>query len=531
MPAGKENPEEAHEGMKVARRSGILLHVTSLPSPFGIGDLGPEAYRFADFLHRSGQRLWQMLPLAPTDPRMGNSPYSSPSAFAGNPLLVSPEKLVDEGLLSRQDLARAPRLPAGPVDYRLVSSFKENILSEAWRRFSACPGSLRYDYDLFCRTEKHWLDDYAVFKALQAIFGRVPWTRWPAGFRTRRMRVLGPQVREIAPVIEEQKFRQYLFFRQWAALRAYCNGLGVSVMGDLPCYVHHDSADVWGNPALFKLDPEGRPAYVAGVPPDYFSRTGQLWGNPVFDWGAHRKRRFSWWVSRILHSLALFDLVRIDHFRGLVSYWEVPAGQKTAARGTWVPAPAEELFRAVTAKVSPGALVAEDLGTITPDVRALLDRLGLPGMRVLLFAFSSVEGAGHHAPHSHAEKDFVYTGTHDNNTVRGWFEREAKKEEREKFFAYTGFRVPAARVHEAMIRLAMMSVAGTAVIPMQDVLGLGDEARMNLPGGRGGWWRWRLLPGQIDRRLERRLREMTETYDRLRATGTGDRAAARFEQQ
>lgn len=500
--------------MKSDRRSGILLHVTSLPSPYGIGDLGPEAYRFADFLHRSGQRLWQMLPLAPTELQTGSSPYSSPSAFAGNPLLVSPEKLVEEGFLGRQDLSGAPRFPRGRVDYRLAAAFKERILREAWRRFAAVARGPRDDYERFCSTERRWLDEYATFKALKTVFGKVPWTGWPEGFRSRRMKVLGPQIREIAPMIEEQKFRQYLFFRQWAALRSYCNGLGVMIMGDMPCYVHHDSADVWGNPGLFKLDPEGRPAFVAGVPPDYFSRTGQLWGNPVFDWGAHRKGRFAWWVSRIRHSLKLFDLVRIDHFRGLVSYWEVPAGHRTAARGTWVPAPAPELFRAVLRKVPRSALVAEDLGDITPEVRAFLGRLGLPGMRVLLFAFSTVSGSEHHAPHSHTERDFVYTGTHDNNTVRGWFERDARKEERERFFDYIGCRVPAGRVHEAMIRLAMMSVAATAVIPMQDLLGLGAEARMNLPAGKGSWWRWRLMPGQIDRRLERRLLEMTRTYGR-----------------
>ncbi|NPV03621.1 MAG: 4-alpha-glucanotransferase [Syntrophaceae bacterium] len=500
--------------MKQDRRSGILLHVTSLPSPYGIGDLGPEAYRFAEFLHRCGQRLWQMLPLAPTELQMGSSPYSSPSAFAGNPLLVSPERLVEEGFLDKRDLSSPPRFPQGRVDYRLASAFKERILSEAWRRFSACAGAFRYDYDRFCSAERSWLDEYAAFKALKAVFGRVPWTGWPEGFRSRRMRVLGPQIRELAPVIEEQKFRQYLFFRQWAALKAYCNGLGVLVMGDLPCYVHHDSADVWGNPNLFKLDAEGRPAFVAGVPPDYFSRTGQLWGNPVYDWGVHRKTRFAWWVSRVRHSLRLFDLVRIDHFRGLVSYWEVPAGHRTAARGRWVPAQAPGLFRAVLRKVPGSVLVAEDLGHITPEVRALLDRLGLPGMRVLLFAFGAEDGSEHHAPHSHSERDFVYTGTHDNNTVRGWFEGDAREDEREKFFCYIGCRVPAGRVHEAMIRLAMMSVAATAIIPMQDWLGLGAEARMNLPAGRGGWWRWRLVPGQIDRRLEHRILEMTKTYGR-----------------
>lgn len=500
--------------MTATRRSGILLHVTSLPTPFGIGDLGPGAYRFADFLHRSGQAIWQMLPLAPTDLLMGSSPYSSSSAFAGNPMLLSPEKLVEDGLLTKQDLSRAPRFPEGRVDYRLVAAFKESLLSEAWRRFSACSGGLQYDYEGFCRSERHWLDEYATFRALKTLFGKTPWNCWPEGFRSRRLKILARHVREIAPLIEEEKFRQFVFFRQWADLRAYCKGRGIRVMGDLPCYVQHDSADVWGNPNLFKLDPEGGPAFVAGVPPDYFSRTGQLWGNPVYDWGAHRRSRFAWWVARIRHNLKLFDLVRIDHCRGLVSYWEVPAGSRTAARGQWVPAPASELFRAVTREAPQGALVAEDLGDIPPDVRDALDRLGLPGMRVLLFAFGSDAGSEHHAPHRHVEKDFVYTGTHDNNTARGWFEREARKEEKEKLFAYLGRRLPAARVHEAMIRMAMMSVASTAIIPMQDVLGLGEDARMNKPAGRGGWWRWRLPPGQSDRRLERWLLELTKTYGR-----------------
>ena len=501
--------------MTTARRSGILLHVTSLPTPFGIGDLGSEAYRFADFLHRSGQKIWQLLPLTPTDLLMGSSPYSSSSAFAGNPLLVSPEKLVEDGFLTEQDLSHAPRFPAGRIDYRLAAVFKENLLAEAWRRFSACPEGLRYDYEVFCRTERHWLDEYAAFRALKAVFGRTPWNRWPEGFRTRRMKILAQNVREIAPLIEEEKFRQFVFFRQWAALRAYCKGRGIRVMGDLPCYVQHDSADVWGNPALFKLDAEGRPAFVAGVPPDYFSRTGQLWGNPVYDWDAHRKSRFAWWVARIRRNLKLLDLVRIDHCRGLVSYWEVPAGSRTAASGQWVPVPASELFRAIMREAPQGALVAEDLGDIPPEVRDALDGLGLPGMRVLLFAFGSDAGSEHHCPHNHSERDFVYTGTHDNNTVRGWFEREARKNEKERLYAYLGRRVPAGRIHEAMIRMAMMSVASTAIIPMQDVLGLGEEARMNKPAGRGGWWRWRMPPGQPDRRLERWLLGLTDTYGRL----------------
>jgi 4-alpha-glucanotransferase len=281
-------------------------------------------------------------------------------------------------------------------------------------------------------------------------------------------------------------------------------------MGDLPYYVHHDSADVWGNPSLFKLNEEGRPAYVSGVPPDYFSRTGQLWGNPVYDWGALRKSRYAWWVSRVRHNLRLFDLVRIDHCRGFVSCWEVAAKSRTAVRGKWAPAPAHDFFRMLLRKVPQGALVAEDLGYITPEVRAFLDDFGLPGMRVLLFAF----GSDHHAPHNHIARDFVYTGTHDNNTVRGWFDREATRGEKALLFAYLGRTVGSDRVHEAFIRLALMSVAGTAVIPMQDLLGLGEKARMNVPAGKGNYWRWRLTPGQIDRRLEQWLREMTGTYGR-----------------
>jgi len=501
--------------MKMTRRSGILLHVTSLPSRFGIGDLGPEAYRFADFLHRAGQRLWQILPLVPTDTLMGNSPYGSSSAFAGNPLLISPERLVEEGFLSRRDLSGATRFPQGRVEYRLVAVCKEKILSEAWQRFSACGGSLRYDYEAFCRDERHWLEEYSLFSALKTLFGRKTWTRWPREFHDRRIRALGPHVKEIAPLIAEEKFRQFLFFRQWRALKDYCNGLGVAIMGDLPYYVHHDSADVWGNPSLFKLDQEGRPAFVSGVPPDYFSRTGQLWGNPVYDWGALRKSRYAWWVSRVRHNLKLFDLVRIDHCRGLVSYWEVPAKSRTAVKGKWEPAPAHDFFRTLLRKVPQGALVAEDLGFITPEVRAVLEGIGLPGMRVLLFAFGTGTGSEHHAPHNHIERDFVYTGTHDNNTVRGWFDGEAKKEEKDRLFDYLGGPVGSERVHEAMIRLALMSVSGTTIIPMQDLLGLGEKTRMNRPAGKGSYWRWRLLPGQIDRRLEQWLREMTGTYGRL----------------
>ncbi len=496
------------------RRSGILFHVSSLPSRFGIGDLGPDAYRFADFLHRAGQRIWQVLPLVPTDRQTGHSPYSSSSAYAGNSLFISPEKLVEEGFLRKNDLAGTPYFSFDAVDYELAAAFKKKILSEAWRRFSASPGRFQSDFEAFYSRQRHWLDEYCLFRSLKIVFGKKAWTRWPEVFRDRRMKALGLRIEEIAPLVEQEKFLQFLFFRQWRALKAYCSDRGISIMGDLPYYVRHDSADVWGNPSLFKLDEKGSPAFVSGVPPDCFSRTGQLWGNPVYDWGAHKKSRFSWWVSRIRHNLELFDLIRIDHSRGLVSYWEVPAKSRTAAKGRWTDAPAVDFFRTLLRTVNRQALVAEDLGFITPDVRAVLDGVELPGMRVLLFAFGSGGASSHHMPHNHIERDFVYTGTHDNNTVRGWFEKEAGRSEKECLFDYLGFSVGAERVHEALIRLAMMSISGTAVIPMQDLLGLGEEARMNLPAGKGHYWRWRLRPGKIGGRLERWLLEMTKTYGR-----------------
>jgi 4-alpha-glucanotransferase len=312
----------------------------------------------------------------------------------------------------------------------------------------------------------------------------------------------------------EQKFRQYLFFRQWRALKDYCNGFGVSVMGDLPCYVHHDSADVWGNPSLFKLDEKGNPSFVSGVPPDYFSRTGQLWGNPVYDWGALRKSRYAWWVSRVRHNLKLFDLVRIDHFRGLVAYWEVPAKNRTAARGKWVPAPAGDFFHAITKKVPQSALVAEDLGFITPDVRSILDRYGFPGMRVLLFAFDSGGGSQHHAPHSYVKRDYAYTGTHDNNTIRGWYREELSPESRKKIEDYIGKRVTERNIHWDLIRILMMSTAKSVVFPVQDILGLGSEARMNRPATVSGNWKWRLAPGILTRSVENKLKSLTEISGR-----------------
>ncbi len=494
------------------RESGILLHLSSLPSPYGIGDMGPEAYRFVDFLSRCGQRVWQVLPLNPTGLAFGNSPYHCPSVFAGNSLFISPELLVRDGLLDGDD-ANPPRgLPAGSVDYGSATALKEAVIDHAFHRFLARSDT---DFDEFCRSEEWWLEDFALFAAAKnRCRGRV-WGKWPEDVRDRRPEALEAMRRDLREGVLREKFRQYLFFRQWRELRSYCRSRGVTILGDLPIYPTYDSADLWANPALFKLDDTRFPVAVAGVPPDYFSRTGQLWGNPVYDWESLRAQKFQWWVRRLGHNLSLFDRVRIDHFRGLVAFWEVPAGEKTAVGGKWVEVPEKELFEALLKVAPEGALVAEDLGTITPDVVAVLERLGLPGMKVLLFAFGEKLGPNLYLPHNHIEKCIVYTGTHDNNTVRGWYVEEADGNEKRRLSRYLDRSIEDDRVHWEFVRMALSSVARTAIIPMQDLLGLGAGARMNRPAVSEGNWRWRLEPRQITPELEENLLELTSIYGRL----------------
>jgi 4-alpha-glucanotransferase len=495
------------------RGSGILLHVTSLPSSYGVGDLGPEAYRFTDFLAQAKQSYWQVLPLNPTNPAYGNSPYSSISAFAGNTLLISPDLLIEEGLLCREDLEPIPPFPEGRCDFSEVIPYKEKLLERAYQRFNQY-GKRRESFEAFCSENSSWLEDFALFVVLKKHFGEKVWNQWPRELRDRDLNSLGAIKKESHNQIEKEKFWQYLFFKQWHSLRNACQEKGVHLFGDLAIYVSLDSADVWANPGLFKLDAEKRPAFVSGVPPDYFSETGQLWGNPVYRWNVLKKSNFQWWIERIAHNLKLFDVVRIDHFLGLVAYWEIPAGEKTAINGRWVKAPAKDFLNTLNKNFPYLPIVAEDLGVITPDVREVMNHFGLPGMKILQFAFGEDNPMHPFLPHNYEKNFLVYTGTHDNNTVRGWFEEEASTEDKRRLFRYLGREVPVEEIHWELIRLAMMSVAQSVILPMQDVLGLGREARMNRPSIAHGNWEWRLRPVQITASVSERLLEITEIFGR-----------------
>jgi len=496
------------------RASGILLHISSLPSRFGIGDLGPEAYRFADFLRRAGQRCWQVLPLCPTDAIHGNSPYNSASAFAGNVLLISPEEMVREGFLEGGNLRGAPSFPEGDIDYPAVSLYKGNLFHKAFEAFRKTGRKYGDDFQAFCDHNAGWLDDHALFTALKRHGRGRAWNHWPRPIRDRMPAALNEVKIRFAEEIGRERFLQFVFYRQWKALKHYVNALGIEVIGDLPIYVHYDSADVWQHPEYFMLGRNKSPAALAGVPPDYFSKTGQLWGNPLYRWDVLKERRYRWWIDRIVHNLRRFDRVRIDHFRGFVAFWQVSSEARTAIGGKWVKAPAEDFFRTILKRVPRERLIAEDLGFITPDVTQVLEKIGVPGMRVLLFAFE--EGMAHspHAPHNHVRNCVVYTGTHDNNTVRGWFENEAGRGRRRRLFRYLGKRIRAGEAHQVFMRLAMMSVADTVIIPMQDALGLGEEARMNRPSTWTGNWQWRLGRGQLKIGVARDLRMLASTYGR-----------------
>ena len=507
--------------MILKRASGILLHPTSLPGRFGIGDLGREAYRFVDWLAAAGQVYWQVMPLGPTG--YGDSPYSSFSAFAGNTNLVSPEKLVESGLLSDSDLKRAPDSEPGRVDYGKVIKYKRALLEKAFVNFRAklkTDESLRDDYVGFLDFSKAWLEDWALFAALKDEHRGEPWHTWGAGLARRDANAIEGARTKLAEQVEAHKFFQYVFFQQWLKLKKYANERGVRVVGDMPIFVAHNSADVWARPRLFKLKDDGSPAFVAGVPPDAFSETGQLWGNPIYDWDRMREDGFGWWVGRVRETLKIVDVVRLDHFRGFAAYWEVPAEHKTAERGRWVEAPGREVFNAMKSALGEDLpIVAEDLGDITPDVHRLRDEFRFPGMRVLQFAFG---GDPHdtHLPHEYTRASVAYTGTHDNDTVVGWFNQrsredatEGERRERELCLKYLG--TDGSEIHWDFIRAAQMSVAVLAVAQLQDVLGLPAAARMNTPASAEGNWAWRFREGLLTDELAARLREMTFIYGRL----------------
>jgi len=494
------------------RGSGILLHITSFPSSHGIGDLGSWAFRFADILADAKQSFWQILPLNPTHPVYGDSPYSSTSAFAGNSLVICPEEMVREGFLTAKELKSFTGYPAGRVDYLTVRRHKEKLFRIAYERFRVEPDNR--EFLLFCSKHSSWLDDFSLFKALKTHLGNKSWHLWPRDIRNRNKKAVQLARNQLHDAIQKEKFLQYIFHKQWFSLKEYCNARNVQVIGDIPLYVSHDSTDVWANQEIFKLDENGRPSFVAGVPPDYFSKTGQLWGNPVYKWDVLKKNDFDWWVQRFRHNLTLYDFVRVDHFRGFVSYWEVPADEKTAENGTWVTACADDFFHSLLRKIPCLPVIAEDIGKVTSDVKEILHQFEFPGIRPIIFAFGKNLPKHSCAPHNIHHNSVVYTGTHDCNTVRGWYRREATSRDRKRLSRYLGKRISAAHVHGELMRLAMMSVANTVIIPMQDILGLDENARMNTPGTTEGNWQWQLIPDQLTPAVTKELSEVTELFGR-----------------
>ncbi len=506
--------------MRLTRASGVLLHPTSFPGPDGIGDLGPQAYRWIDFLASAGCHLWQILPLGPTG--YGDSPYQCFSAFAGNPYLISPAVLLDEQLLTLADLADRPTFPADRVDYGRAIEWKLTLLDRAFARFQAAASpQLRRELATFQEAQADWLQDFALFMSLkESINNGGAWEHWPAPLRQREPQASQQARQQHEQALQRHAFRQFLFFRQWMALRAYAHEKGIRIIGDIPIFVAYDSADVWAHPELFYLDDERKPTVVAGVPPDYFSPTGQLWGNPLYRWEVHAQTGYAWWLARLKAIFHLVDFIRLDHFRGFAGYWEVKAGMPTAEIGRWVPGPGEDFFRVVQQALGDTGLpiIAEDLGVITPDVVALRDGFGLPGMKVLQFAFGG-DPDEPFLPHNYTRNCVVYTGTHDNDTTRGWYSTAPEKE---RAFCRRYLNSDGRNIAWDMIRAAWASVADFAIAPMQDLLNLGGEARMNLPGREEGNWGWRMPYNALSDSLRERLAEFNFLYGRDRRDRTAD---------
>jgi 4-alpha-glucanotransferase len=498
------------------------LHVTSLPGSHGIGDLGPSAYEFADFLSDAGQHLWQVLPLNPTG--YGDSPYQCFSAFAGNPLLLSLERLLDLGVLRAADLAEAPRFPEDSVDYGRCSEFKMTALRRAAQSFfSDSSAEDEAALNLFCESESAWLDDYALFMACKDAHRGIAWTSWHRDIRRRDPEAMSEWSRKLEPQIRAYKYWQFEFFRQWKRLKSYCEQKKIRFMGDVPIYVANDSADVWAHRDLFHLDDDGRATVVSGVPPDYFSATGQLWGNPIYRWNLLAATGYKWWIERFRASFSLFDRVRLDHFRGFEAYWEVPATETTAEHGRWVKGPGEDFLRALQGEFGPLPIVAENLGVITPAVEELRQKFGLPGMAILQFAFGNDPQGPSFRPHNYGRDLVAYTGGHDNDTTVGWWNSsgagdsirlpEDVRKEHQFASAYLDLKDDS-EINWVMIRAVLASAADTAIVPLQDVLGVGSSARMNLPGTVSGNWKWRYRRDALTGELSARLRSLANLYDR-----------------
>lgn len=495
------------------RSSGILLHITSLPSPFGIGDLGPGAYAMADFLKSAGQSYWQVLPLNPTDGINGHSPYSCFSAFAGNPLLISPQLMVKEGFLKPGDLRRPGGLDKHSVDYSKVGEFKDRLFDLAFVRWTKVKDTA--EYARFYEKHKTWLEDFALFQTAKGVYTGRCWAEWPAGLRLRKPQALAQFAREHAPAIERVKFIQFVFFSQWKKFKSYVNSKGVRIIGDIPIYVNYDSTEVWCHPKLFKLNEKMEMKFVSGCPPDYFSKTGQRWGNPVYDWAALKKTKYDWWARRIEHNLGLFDKLRIDHFRGFVSFWQIPAQEKFAVFGRWVKASGGDFFKQMTRRFSHLPLIAEDLGEITEEVIELMRRFNFPGMRVLMFAFDGDLKTNPHVPANYPANCLAYTGTHDNNTVHGWYNTEAKLHQKANLRRLLGQKTPVKQLHWLFIRTLMQSKANTVILPLSDVLGLGAQARMNTPATKVNNWKWRVNDRLLVPSVRAKLLKSTKESKRI----------------
>ncbi|MDI6786678.1 MAG: 4-alpha-glucanotransferase [bacterium] len=497
--------------MRFPRSSGILLHPTSLPSQFGIGDIGKEAYRFIDFLSDAGQKLWQILPLGPTG--YGNSPYACFSAFAGNPLLISFEELLHQGLLQHSDLTDIPDFPKNEVDYKAVINFKYPLLQKSFDYFkNNFSHEIKYEFNTFCEQNISWLDDYALFMSLKSAYKEKVWNKWDKEISQRQPEAIEKAAQKYADSILFYKYLQYQFFKQWSFLKKYANEKNISIIGDIPIFIAYNSADVWSHPSMFYLDKNGNPTVVAGVPPDYFSSTGQLWGNPLYRWDIMAYNKYNWWINRFNISLELVDILRIDHFRGFEAYWEIPAHEKTAIHGRWVKGPGADLFYAIEKTLGKLPLIAEDLGVITPEVEALRDQFNFPGMKILHFAFGS-DADNQYLPHNFPRNCVIYSGTHDNDTTIGWFSNSSSSQEKEYALAYLD-KIDGSEIHWDLIRLSLSSVADMAIFPLQDLIGLGSKARMNLPGKALGNWKWRFTLQMLNDTYKNKLKEMTLLYGR-----------------
>ncbi len=498
--------------MQLKRSSAIFLHITSLPSDYGIGDLGDAAYRFVDFLHQSGHSYWQILPLNPTEALFGHSPYSSYSAFAGNPLLISPDLLLKQGLLSIKNLSNTLVFDDDKVDFEKVSGFKYRLLDIVYKNFKKKESQYENAFLDFCVENKDWLDDYSLYLTLKKKY-LIGWTEWPDETRDRDLEMMAVHRGAMAEEIKKEKFIQFLFFLQWKMLVDYCHQQDIGLFGDIPFYINHDSADCWAHPEYFKLDKNKKPTKISGVPPDYFSETGQLWGTPVYSWKKLEINNFDWWIERLRQNLKLFDIVRLDHFRAFSAYWEVPAADETAENGKWMKVPGVAFFNLVKKTFPDMPFIAEDLGELDEPVFELLKKFNFPGMKVLQFAFGEEIGDNPYILHHHSKNNLVFTGTHDNNTTVGWFKAMDKKDV-ERFSNYVGIKPTKNNIHTIMHRLALMSVADLAIVPIQDLLGLDEKAIMNRPGTIKGNWTWRLKSNQLPIKKAKELHEMNLRYGR-----------------